>query len=212
MQTVALAVALGYGGERRPFPAHQRRGVAAVLRQAAPLELAVRAAKTGRAAGDAGRRQPTGPGVLPAGPRADVAGHRGAALAVPDVVVAEDLPGRAEVLGGRITAAIRALRHPLVVGVRGVGRLLGIALCQDAAAALEGHLREAGYLTNAAQPGVLRLAPPLVLTDALADGFLAALPAALDLAAASPAARSGADPLAAGPATRSPATAEAGAP
>jgi acetylornithine/N-succinyldiaminopimelate aminotransferase len=37
---------------------------------------------------------------------------------------------------------------------------------------------------NAVAPGVLRLAPPLILTDAEADAFLAALPAALDEAAA----------------------------
>jgi len=107
-----------------------------------------------------------------------------AALAVLDVVVGEDLPGRAKALGARITAAVEELGHPLVDRVRGVGLLLGIVLCQDAAAVVEERLRAAGYLTNAVQPGVLRLAPPLVLTDAQADGFLAALPAALDAAAA----------------------------
>jgi len=107
-----------------------------------------------------------------------------AALAVLDVVVGEDLPGRAKALGARITTAVEELGHPLVDRVRGVGLLLGIVLCQDAAAVVEERLRAAGYLTNAVQPGVLRLAPPLVLTDAQADGFLAALPAALDAAAA----------------------------
>ncbi len=48
------------------------------------------------------------------------------------------------------------------------------------AAALEENLRDAGFLTNAVAPGVLRLAPPLVLTDAQVDAFVAALPAALD--------------------------------
>jgi len=105
-----------------------------------------------------------------------------AALAVLDVVVGEDLPGRAKALGARIAGAVEALRHPLVERVRGVGLLLGIVLCQDAAAALESHLRDAAYLTNAVHPRVLRLAPPLVLTDAQADGFAAALPAALDAA------------------------------
>lgn len=105
-----------------------------------------------------------------------------AALAVLDVVVGEDLPGRAKALGARIAGAVEALRHPLVARVRGAGLLLGIVLCQDAAAALEGHLRDAGYLSNAVHPRVLRLAPPLVLTDAQADGFAAALPAALDAA------------------------------
>ena len=48
--------------------------------------------------------------------------------------------------------------------------------------ALEAQLRAAGFLTNAVAPGVLRLAPPLVLTDAQVDAFVAALPAALDAA------------------------------
>jgi acetylornithine aminotransferase len=41
-----------------------------------------------------------------------------------------------------------------------------------------------GFLTNAVAPGVLRLAPALVLTDAQVDAFVAALPAALDAATA----------------------------
>ena len=102
-----------------------------------------------------------------------------AALAVLDVVERADLPARAAALGARIRAGIEALRHPLVAQVRGAGLLLGIVLRQDRAPAVEERLRAAGYLVNAVTPGVLRLAPPLVLTDAQADGFLAALPAAL---------------------------------
>ncbi len=105
-----------------------------------------------------------------------------AALAVLDVVVSADLPRRAKVVGARLTADILGLRHPLVEGVRGAGLLLGIVLCQDRAAAVEEQLRSAGFLVNAVTPGVLRLAPPLVLTDAQADAFVAALPAALDAA------------------------------
>ena len=103
-----------------------------------------------------------------------------AALAVLDVVVGADLPGRAKALGARLAANIEALRHPLVDSVRGAGLLLGIVLCQDRAAAVEAQLRSAGFLVNAVTPRVLRLAPPLVLTDVQADAFVAALPAALD--------------------------------
>lgn len=106
-----------------------------------------------------------------------------AALAVLDVVVAEDLPARAAAVGARLGAAITGLGHPLVEQVRGAGLLLGIVLCEDRATAVEEQLRAAGYLLNAVTPRVLRLAPPLVLTDAQADGFLLALPAALDAAA-----------------------------
>jgi acetylornithine aminotransferase len=47
-------------------------------------------------------------------------------------------------------------------------------------AAVAGALRDAGFLVNPIQPGVIRLAPPLILTTEQADAFLAALPAALD--------------------------------
>ncbi len=107
-----------------------------------------------------------------------------AALAVLDVVVGADLPGRAKALGDRLTAGIEALGHPLVDRVRGAGLLLGIVLCQDRAPAVEEQLRWAGFLVNAVTPTVLRLAPPLVLTDAQAESFVAALPAALDAARA----------------------------
>ena len=46
--------------------------------------------------------------------------------------------------------------------------------------AVAGALREAGFLVNPIQPGVIRLAPPLILKPEQADAFLAALPAALN--------------------------------
>ena len=105
-----------------------------------------------------------------------------AALAVLDTIGEEGLLERAKELEHRFTAGIEALGHPAVAGVRGRGALLGVVLTADVAAALETALRAAGFLTNAVAPGVLRLAPPLVLTDAQVDAFVAALPAALDAA------------------------------
>ena len=43
--------------------------------------------------------------------------------------------------------------------------------------------REAGFIINAPAPDVLRLAPPLILTQEQADSFVAALPGILDAAA-----------------------------
>jgi acetylornithine aminotransferase len=103
-----------------------------------------------------------------------------AALAVLDVIRDEGLLERAKELEHRFTAGIEALGHPGISGVRGRGALLGVVLTADVAGALEAELRAAGFLTNAVAPGVLRLAPPLVLTDAQVDAFVAALPAALD--------------------------------
>ncbi|AHK32247.1 putrescine aminotransferase [Rhodococcus opacus PD630] len=103
-----------------------------------------------------------------------------AALAVLRTIAEDDLISRADTLGKSLSAGIEGLGHPLIDHVRGAGLLLGIVLTQDVAPAVENSAREAGYLINAAQPGVVRLAPPLVLTDDQAEGFVAALPAILD--------------------------------
>jgi acetylornithine aminotransferase len=105
-----------------------------------------------------------------------------AALAVLDVLERDDLLTRATVVGERIRKAVEALGHPLVDHVRGVGLWLGIVLTSPAAAAVEAAAREAGFLVNVPAPDAIRLAPPLVVTDAQVDAFLAALPAVLDAA------------------------------
>jgi acetylornithine/N-succinyldiaminopimelate aminotransferase len=109
-----------------------------------------------------------------------------AALAVLDTIRDEGLLERAKELEHRFTAGIEGLGHAGISGVRGRGALLGVVLTADVAAALEAQLRTAGFLTNAVAPDVLRLAPPLVLTDAQVDAFVAALPAALDAALEQP--------------------------
>jgi acetylornithine aminotransferase len=103
-----------------------------------------------------------------------------AALAVLDTIRDEGLLERAKELEHRFSAGIEGLGHPGISGVRGRGALLGVVLTADVAPALEVQLRAAGFLTNAVAPGVLRLAPSLVVTDAQVDAFLEALPAALD--------------------------------
>jgi acetylornithine aminotransferase len=104
------------------------------------------------------------------------------ALAVLDTIRDEGLLERAKELESRFTAGIEGLGHAGISGVRGRGALLGVVLTADVAPALEAQLRSAGFLANAVAPGVLRLAPPLVLSDAQVDAFVAALPAALDAA------------------------------
>jgi acetylornithine aminotransferase len=103
-----------------------------------------------------------------------------AALAVLDTIRDEGLLERAKELEHRFTAGIEGLGSPLISAVRGRGALLGVVLTAPVAGELEARLREAGFLTNAVGPDVLRLAPSLVLTDAQVDAFVAALPAALD--------------------------------
>ena len=114
-----------------------------------------------------------------------------AALAVLDTIESSGLLAHAAAMGERLAAGLAAIDHPLLAGVRGRGLWLAALLTQPAAGAVEAACREAGFLVNAVQPDAIRLAPPLILTAAQADSFLAALPAALGqvapaLATASP--------------------------
>jgi acetylornithine aminotransferase len=103
-----------------------------------------------------------------------------AALAVLDTIERDGLLERAEALGKTLTAGITGLNHPLIDTVRGTGLMLGIVLTAPVAAAVESAARDRGYLVNAVAPDVIRLVPPLVLTDTQADAFVSALPAILD--------------------------------
>ena len=105
-----------------------------------------------------------------------------AALAVLETLAAEDLIARAASLGKTLSVGIEALNHPLVKHVRGRGLLLGIVLTAEKAKAVETAARDAGFLVNAPGADVVRLAPPLILTDVQVDEFLAALPGVLDTA------------------------------
>ena len=109
-----------------------------------------------------------------------------AALAVLETVEAEGLLDAATKLGDALADGILALGHPLVEGVRGVGLWRGIVLTEPVAAAAEKAAREAGFLVNAPAPDVLRLAPPLVVTAAQLDAFVASLPSVLDAARVAP--------------------------
>jgi acetylornithine/N-succinyldiaminopimelate aminotransferase len=109
-----------------------------------------------------------------------------AALAVLDTIEADGLLERAESLGKALSAGITGLGHPLVATVRGAGLMLGIVLTAPVAAEVETAARERGFLVNAVAPDVVRLVPPLVLTDTQADSFLSALPEVLAAATASP--------------------------
>jgi acetylornithine/N-succinyldiaminopimelate aminotransferase len=105
-----------------------------------------------------------------------------AALAVLRVLADDDLVSRADVLGKTLHHGIEALRHPLVDHVRGRGLLQGIALTAPQGKAVEAAARDAGFLVNAAAPDVVRLAPPLVITEGQIAEFLTALPGVLDTA------------------------------
>ncbi|MBF6134369.1 acetylornithine transaminase [Nocardia otitidiscaviarum] len=107
-----------------------------------------------------------------------------AALAVLRTIDEQDLLTHVETLGKTLIDGIDALDHPLVDHVRGAGLLIGIQLTDAVAAQVDEAARDAGYLINPAKPNVIRLAPPLVLTETQADNFLSDLPGILDAAQA----------------------------
>jgi 4-aminobutyrate aminotransferase-like enzyme len=96
---------------------------------------------------------------------------------------------RARVLGERARARLHAaaVAHPeLVLDVRGVGLMIGVQLLDKAAAAKVQHRCLAdGLIVLTCGPGedVLRLIPPLTITDDELDLGLAILTAALAPAA-----------------------------
>ena len=105
-----------------------------------------------------------------------------AALAVLKTLAAGDLVESAGALGKTLSAGIEELNHPLVDHVRGKGLLQGVVLTEPKGKAVELAAREAGFLVNAAAADVIRLAPPLIITDAQIAELLTALPAILDSA------------------------------
>lgn len=105
-----------------------------------------------------------------------------AACAVLAVLDDDDLCSHADAMGTILAHGIESLGHPLVDYVRGRGLLRGVVLTAPHAKAVELAARDAGFLVNAAAPDVVRLAPPLIITEAQIGSFLAALPGILDIA------------------------------
>jgi acetylornithine aminotransferase len=103
-----------------------------------------------------------------------------AALAVLRVLADDNLIRHAEVLGKSVREGIEKLGHPLIDHVRGRGLLWGLVLTAPRAKDAEAAARDAGFLVNAAAADVIRLAPPLIVTEAQIDGFIDALPRILD--------------------------------
>ena len=91
-----------------------------------------------------------------------------AALATLDILAQENLPARAAELGAHALERLRGLHSPLIREVRGRGLLIGIELKKRVQPYLE-TLCERGILALPAGPNVLRLLPPLVITQEQLD-------------------------------------------
>ncbi|GAA0476272.1 acetylornithine transaminase [Streptomyces sp. NPDC046215] len=108
-----------------------------------------------------------------------------AGLAVLDTLAADGILQGVKRTGERLRDGIEALGHPLVDHVRGTGLLLGIVLGEPLAPKVQEAAQDAGLLVNTVAPHVVRLAPPLIITEDEVETFLRALPGVLDAAAAS---------------------------
>lgn len=93
-----------------------------------------------------------------------------AALSVLDTVEREGLIDRAKYIEAEFSSVLAGA--PGVEQVRGAGAMLGVVLNHENAAGVEAKARELGVIINAPLPNVLRIVPPLVITDAeLAEGL-----------------------------------------
>ncbi|MGW1917113.1 acetylornithine transaminase [Streptomyces sp. NPDC002076] len=105
-----------------------------------------------------------------------------AGLAVLDTIADDGLLENVKRQGEKLREGIEGLGHPLIDYVRGAGLLLGIVLTGPHAPQVQQAAQEAGFLVNAPAADVVRLMPPLNITDAEVGAFLQALPGVLDAA------------------------------
>jgi ornithine--oxo-acid transaminase len=91
------------------------------------------------------------------------------------VIVDEGLVERSARLGAKLLAELRAIKHPLILEVRGMGLFVGLHLKKEAGGArkyCEG-LKEAGMLCKETHDDVIRLAPPLIIDEQDLDDAMA---------------------------------------
>ncbi|MFF4188240.1 acetylornithine transaminase [Streptomyces sp. NPDC001691] len=101
------------------------------------------------------------------------------ALAVLDTIEGAGLLDHVARAGARLRRGLERLEHPLVREVRGAGLLLGVVLDGSFAARVQRAAQDRGLLVNAVAPDVIRLAPPLIVSDREVDTLLDRFPAAL---------------------------------
>jgi acetylornithine/LysW-gamma-L-lysine aminotransferase len=95
-----------------------------------------------------------------------------AGLAVLAEIEDRGLMARAVTLGARLVDGLNALRSDRIREVRGRGLMVGVELKEKAAPVIA-SLKEAGLLTIAGGPNVIRLLPPLVIMEADVDEAVA---------------------------------------
>jgi acetylornithine/N-succinyldiaminopimelate aminotransferase len=107
-----------------------------------------------------------------------------AALAVIETIERDGLLDNVKRVGEYLGDALDDIDSALVTGHRGTGLWRALTLGEAKAAAVETAARERGLLVNAVRPDVIRLAPPLILTEADVDAAMPLLAGALTQARA----------------------------
>ena len=103
-----------------------------------------------------------------------------AALAVLATIDDDHLLDNVKRVGEHLAQRLDGLDNPLVAGHRGSGLWRGVMLTADRAAEVEAAARARGLLVNAVKPAVIRLAPPLIVTEADIDEAVPLLAAAIE--------------------------------
>jgi acetylornithine/N-succinyldiaminopimelate aminotransferase len=106
-----------------------------------------------------------------------------AGLAVLTTIADEHLLDQVKRVGEHLAHALDRLDSPLVHAARGSGLWRALALTGGHAAAIETAARQHGLLVNAVKADVVRLAPPLILTETDVDEAMPLLARAIDEAA-----------------------------
>lgn len=100
-----------------------------------------------------------------------------AGLAVINTILNDGLVKNAETMGRYFKNRLNELsdKYSMIKEVRGLGLMIGIQLSSDKAVYVKGKLFEKGFLVGSIGSDVIRLLPPLILSEEDIDSFVAAL-------------------------------------
>ncbi|MBN2853346.1 MAG: aspartate aminotransferase family protein [Clostridia bacterium] len=99
-----------------------------------------------------------------------------AGLAVFDAFLEENLVSRGNAVGEYLIRKLTKLKNSSAVisEVRGMGLMIGIEFNQDIAKKIKSMLFDAGFLVGSVHENIIRLLPPLIISEQDADQFIKA--------------------------------------
>lgn len=95
-----------------------------------------------------------------------------AALATLGVIERDGVMENVNTVGTYVRTEIAGLNHPLIKAVRGHGLLIAVEFTHAISAQVTAKALAAGFIINAVNPSAIRLAPPLVITQAQIQPFI----------------------------------------